>query len=102
MYNVQILNKLVFHFAVTFIDTYACVDYKSVYPSRASNVVNSFCNMYVRVCGFYIEYFSRTLNSSDVVLAPQLDKLCVCCEKNSTVRNCFPVNILVTFVACMW
>ena len=56
MPDVHILIKLVFHIAVTFVDAYACVDYKSVCPSRISNV-NSFLNTYmcvcVCVCGFF-------------------------------------------------
>jgi len=58
MSDVHILLKLVFNFPVTFIDAYACVDYKSVYPSRTSNIVNSFLNMYMGVCvGFLHRVF---------------------------------------------
>lgn len=91
MADVHILIQLVFHFVVTFIDAYPCVDYKSVHPSRTSNIVNSFLNMYMCMCVcvvFYIEYFSRTLSSSDIVLVPNLISF-VCAVKKFSCEKLF-------------
>jgi len=79
MSDVHILIKLVLHFAVTFIDAYTCVDYKSVCPSRTSNGVNSFRNMYMCVCGFLHRVFQQNFKFIRYCAGPQLDNLCVCC-----------------------
>jgi hypothetical protein len=105
MSDIHMLIKLVFHFAVTMMyDTYACVDYKSVYPSRTSNGVNSFLSMYMCVCAcvFLHRVFQQNFEFIGYCAGPQLDKHCVCCAQNSALGNSFPVNVLVTFVACMW
>ena len=44
--------------------------------------------MCVCVCGFYIEYFSRTFNSSDIMMAPNLLSF-VCAVKKFSCENLF-------------